>query len=151
MDKLTTKWSNQYGPVFRMRAANTRLIVITDPKLMELMANNPKVGKPFTYTFFKGWLGDSMVVTSGERWAKLRKLVTPSFHFQILEDFVKIFDEQAKVLVEKLSLSNGDVIDIPPYLARFTMDVICETAMGIKSGAQNNDNTTAQYRQACLE
>lgn len=149
--KLFAKWTQEYGHVFRVRAANTRLIVISDPKMMELMANNSKVGKPFTYQFFKGWLGDSMVITSGERWFKLRKLVTPSFHFQILEDFVKVFDEQAKILVEKLSEAQGDVIDTPSYLARFAMDVICETAMGIEGGAQSNDATTAKYRQACLE
>lgn len=146
-----SRWTKQYGQIFRVRAANTRMVVITDPKMMELIANNPKVGKPFTYKFFEGWLGDSTVIASGERWFKLRKLVTPSFHFQILEDFVKIFDEQAKILVDKIDAENGRAIDTPSYLARFAMDVICETAMGIKGGAQTNDKTTAAYRQACTK
>lgn len=151
MYNLLTRWSRQYGSIYRVRAAHTRMVVITDPKMMELIANNHRVGKPFTYNFFKGWLCDSMVVSSGERWSKLRKLTTPAFHFQILEDFLKIFDEQSHILVDKLADANGEVIDVAPYMARFAMDVICETAMGIKGGAQTNDTSTLKYRQACLE
>lgn len=118
---------------------------------MEAMANNPKVEKPFTFQFLNSWLGDSTVTANGERWFKMRRLVTPAFHFQILEDFVKVFDEQSKVLVQKLGEANGDVIDVPPYLARFAMDVICETSMGLRICAQENDSITAKYRQACVE
>lgn len=130
---------------------NTRMVIVSDPKMMELMANNQKVGKPFTYNFLKAWLGESVIVANGARWSKLRKLVTPSFHFQILEDFVKIFDEQSNILVDKLTQANGNVIDVSTYLAKVTMDVICETAMGVKVGAQNNDSASTSYRKACLE
>ena len=61
-----------------------------------------------------------------------RKMLTPTFHFKILEDFINIFNKQSVVLVEKLNeahrdmlVNNKDRINIFPYVARCTLDIIC--------------------------
>ena len=61
-----------------------------------------------------------------------RKMLTPTFHFKILEDFIDIFNKQSVVLVEKLNeahrdmlVNNKDRINIFPYVARCTLDIIC--------------------------
>ena len=149
VSKILCRWASEYGGVYRARVMHTRLNVVTDPKIIESISTNPKVGKPFVYKFLDAWLGDSLIIASGDRWSKLRRLITPAFHFQILEDYVKTMDEQAKVLVSKISETEGKTIDFHDYAARFAMDVICETAMGIKCGAQHNDMESAAYRDAC--
>ena len=59
-------------------------------------------------------------------------MLTPTFHFKILEDFLDIFNKQSQVLVQKLAEAhnemkdlNRDRIDIFPYVARCTLDIIC--------------------------
>ena len=59
-------------------------------------------------------------------------MLTPTFHFKILEDFINIFNKQSVVLVEKLNeahrdmlVNNKDRINIFPYVARCTLDIIC--------------------------
>lgn len=61
----------------------------------------------------------------GSKWHKRRKLLTPAFHFKILEDFVHVFNEQSAVLVGKLSEKVGQEFDIFPYITLCTLDVIC--------------------------
>lgn len=55
-----------------------------------------------------------------------RKIITPAFHFSILEDFVSIFDKHSSILVEKLRKyeDQGD-FDIFPLTALCTLDIIC--------------------------
>lgn len=72
------------------------------------------------------------MLTTGSKWHGRRKMLTPTFHFKILEDFLDIFNKQSKVLVEKLTeahnemkANNRDRIDIAPYVARATLDIIC--------------------------
>jgi hypothetical protein len=59
-------------------------------------------------------------------------MLTPTFHFKILEDFIDIFNKQSVVLVEKLKeahqdmvANNRDRINLFPYVARCTLDIIC--------------------------
>lgn len=53
-------------------------------------------------------------------------MLTPAFHFNVLQEFVDIFVEQSEVLVKKLKTEGSEVIkDIVPVLTRFTLDSIC--------------------------
>lgn len=89
------------------------------------IANNPKFIKPDQYTFLKVWLGNSLVIANGDRWHKLRKLITPAFHFQTLERFIPIFEEQADILVKKLaSIATKESINVLPVFQAFALDVV---------------------------
>jgi cytochrome P450 family 4 len=69
-----------------------------------------------------------------------RRLITPAFHFKILEQFVDIFESASNILIEKLSKeSENKSVDIYLYVTRCTLDVICETAMGTKVDVQNSE------------
>ena len=54
-------------------------------------------------------------------------MLTPAFHFKILEDFVQVFNEQSKTLIGKLSeaVKDGEHFNIYPYVTRCTLDIIC--------------------------
>ena len=64
---------------------------------------------------------------SGSKWFSRRKLLTPTFHFQILEDFVQVFNEQSQILIEQLhdALKVENELDIYPFITRCTLDIIC--------------------------
>lgn len=47
-------------------------------------------------------LCDTFVKSTGDKWKKNRKMLTPTFHFKILEDFLPIMNENTKILVELL-------------------------------------------------
>ena len=63
----------------------------------------------------------------GEKWRNRRKILTPAFHFKILEDFIDVFVEQSLVLVKKLKreVGNESGFNIFPYVTLCTLDIIC--------------------------
>ena len=75
-----------------------------------------------------------MHTETGARWKNRRRLLTPAFHFQILESFFDVFNEQSLRLVGKLNGavadSGGGELDVYPHLVRAALDIICETSMG---------------------
>lgn len=86
-------------------------------------------------------VGDGLLLSFGKKWASRRKILTPAFHFSILKEFVSLFDRQSGVLVERLSRHcNEKVIDIQPFIKLMTLDVVCETAMGVTINAQTDQN-----------
>ncbi|CAO1379802.1 unnamed protein product [Diamesa tonsa] len=103
--------------------------------------------KSFTYNFAKPWLGDGLLIAKGERWFKHRKIITPTFHFSVLDTFCEVFGENGNSLVNELNKLSGDVgkpINIYPLITRAALSIICETAMGIKvqtqQQSQDSDN-----------
>lgn len=64
---------------------------------------------------------------TGNKWRRDRKLLTPAFHFQILDGFFDVFNRNANILVEQINkrLPEQKEIDIIPLVSRCTLDVIC--------------------------
>jgi cytochrome P450 len=63
----------------------------------------------------------------GQKWRSRRKILTPAFHFKILEDFIDVFLDQSSVLVNKLKREIGSEsgFNIFPYVTLCTLDIIC--------------------------
>jgi cytochrome P450 len=60
-----------------------------------------------------------------QHWATHRKLLTPAFHFKVLENFVDVFNRNGKILVEKLSSHvNCPEFDGTPYMTLCTSENI---------------------------
>lgn len=75
-----------------------------------------------------------------QKWRSRRKLLTPAFHFRILDDAMKVFNFHGQILAEVLledSLKAPDnILNIFNYVTRCTLDIILETSMGQKLGIQ---------------
>jgi cytochrome P450 family 4 len=53
-------------------------------------------------------------------------MITPTFHFKILENFVEVFSEKSQILVSKLQKEVGSQgFDVFPYVTRCALDIIC--------------------------
>lgn len=54
-------------------------------------------------------------------------MLTPAFHFRILEDFLDVFNEQGIILADKLKGRSkvGEKFDITKDVTSCTMDIIC--------------------------
>lgn len=62
----------------------------------------------------------------GEKWFKRRKIITPAFHFKILEQFLEIFDAQSSSLVRILNdLKDKDNVVLHEYVGMCALDILC--------------------------
>ncbi|XP_015427377.1 PREDICTED: cytochrome P450 4V2, partial [Myotis davidii] len=96
----------------------------------------------------------SCISSTGNKWRSRRKMLTPTFHFTILEDFLDVMNEQANILVNKLEKHvDGEKFNCFFYITLCALDIICETAMGKNIDAQTNDDSEyvrAVYRMSDL-
>jgi len=116
-----------------------------------ILSSNKHIEKSRDYNFMHPWLGTGLLTSTGTKWHSRRKTLTPAFHFKILEDFVVVFNQQAEKLVTKLSPHAVDnkVVNIFPFITCATLDIICETAMGMSPNAQDDgesDYVKAVYK-----
>ncbi|XP_061396688.1 probable cytochrome P450 4s3 [Musca vetustissima] len=129
----------KHGATFRIWMGKDLVIFFTDPDdVKQLLSNNTLLHKSSNYRSLEPWLGKGLLTSSGETWHRRRKLLTPAFHFRILSEFKEPMEENCKILASRLKEKcNGtEEFDIYPYITLFALDVICETAMGIKKNAQ---------------
>ena len=62
----------------------------------------------------------------GNKWHGRRKFLTPAFHFKILEEYLKVFNANSQILVEKLGAKIGETfVEITSYVSVCTLDIIC--------------------------
>jgi cytochrome P450 family 4 len=63
----------------------------------------------------------------GQHWFNHRRLITPTFHFNVLESFCDVFSENSKILVEELERASADgiTVNIYPLITKAALDIIC--------------------------
>lgn len=131
------EYCETYGDTFRVRLGPKLVIFTRDLKVIESIASDQKFIKGIEYNGLIPLVGNGLLTSSGERWFKLRRLITPAFHFQILERFMPIFEEQADVFIKNLKNKIGEVVEVSGPLHDIGLDIIAETALGIKLNSQS--------------
>ncbi|KAH8267919.1 hypothetical protein KR026_011049 [Drosophila bipectinata] len=99
--------------------------------------------KPADYSVFENWLGEGIFTSGFEKWSHRRKIVMPAFNYAMINQFVKVFEKQSRILVDRLgdfSIS-GEPVDYFYVISCFTLDTICATALGVSANAQLNEKS----------
>ncbi|KAF8783291.1 cytochrome P450 4V2-like [Argiope bruennichi] len=118
-------------------------IIITKAEATEALISGTKhMEKGWTYMWLHPWLGTGLLTSHGSKWKSRRKLLTPSFHFDILKDFMPIFNEQAHVFAKRMQKEiTKDFTDIVMPVTLCSLDIICETTLGVTIDAQGNSDS----------
>lgn len=67
---------------------------------------------------------------SGAKWQSRRKTLTPTFHFNILTQFVRIFAKETNQFLDKLEEQcDKPFVDIMPLVTDFALKSICGTKL----------------------
>nr|XP_003221648.2 PREDICTED: cytochrome P450 4V2 [Anolis carolinensis] len=151
------KYSEQFRniPLYKLWVGPIPFLILYHADTVEVILSSSKyIEKPYLYKFLHPWLGTGLLTSTGDKWRSRRKMLTPTFHFAILLDFLDVMNEQASILVQKLEKHvDKEPFDCFLYITLCALDIICETAMGKNIGAQNNKDSEyvrAVYRMSDL-
>lgn len=139
--KLMRKYCAKYG-TFRLWAVGIGHIHTSRAKEAEILLSTSKhTEKSEMYRYLTDFLGTGLLISNGQKWQQRRKILTPAFHFHILQQFTSIFDEESvKVvaMIKGLLAKEERVLDVAKISCRLTLNIICESAMGVKLDAEGN-------------
>ncbi|XP_063230002.1 cytochrome P450 4C1-like [Bacillus rossius redtenbacheri] len=143
-----TELRRAHGPVFRMWIGPDLFVAVCDPSSCEaILSSQEALDKALNYRFLFPWIGRGLLTSTGAKWRKHRKIITPTLHFNMLEGFVDTMNSKARKLVDKLARHvGGGPFDIQPYVTLCSLDVICETAMRTSVNAM--DDQDGEYVRA---
>ncbi|KAH8370248.1 hypothetical protein KR093_002760 [Drosophila rubida] len=106
---------------------------IIDPEVVELILNDQNlINKSVVYDFLHPALRTGLLTSTDKKWHSRRKILTPTFHFNILGHFEEVFKTESLKFVEQFADSSEICISASELIPKFTLNSICETAMGVK-------------------
>ena len=148
-----------------------RFCVIFLPFFFKVIINSTtELTKGKDYELWKDWLGESLLMSDGERWRRTRKLVAPAFNAMRLDAYAEKMDAHIRVsgerlcarnqvggrsfalqtLVEKIrdaaAAAGGGTIDAQIFINRCSLDIVIDTMMAVQLGAQHG--RSLEYVQA---
>ncbi|XP_033835029.2 cytochrome P450 4F3 [Periophthalmus magnuspinnatus] len=117
-----------------------------------LMAHgNITVKDELVYGHLRPWLGESLLISNGDVWSRKRRLLTPAFHFDILKNYIVIFNSSTNSMHEKwkrMILNGKNNIEMFNDVTLMTLDSLLKCAFSCNSNCQES---TSGYVQAIVE
>ncbi|XP_050502863.1 cytochrome P450 4C1-like [Diabrotica virgifera virgifera] len=137
-------------PIYKLWSFDIAAVIVMHPEDVELVVNNSKHNdKSLIYSFLHDWLGTGLLTSGGTKWNKRRKILTPAFHFNILQEFVGMLNKETQILVDNLmKLSDAPHIDVTKSITEFTLYSIGETSLGV---SLREDPNCKRYKQAVYD
>lgn len=146
--------TNQYDGICRISAAHVKFVFVTLPDhIEEILSDNRFFEKSDEYLMLGPWVQEGLLtVGNRQKWQKRRKILAPAFHFRVIsEDFVRVFEKHSDIFVNRLGrlYASKGACNISRHVCLFTLDVLCETSMGVEVNAQADEESV--YVKAVLE
>ncbi|XP_071180898.1 ultra-long-chain fatty acid omega-hydroxylase-like [Mytilus edulis] len=117
------------------------VVFLTHPDTIKVImkSNAPKAKGNIGYSFMIPWIGDSLLVTHGSKWERNRRLLTPAFHFSVLNGYFEIYNDVADTLLEKLSngSKSGQYIEVYQNSALAVLDSLMQCSLSYKGNIQS--------------
>nr|BAD81026.1 cytochrome P450 CYP4G25 [Antheraea yamamai] len=135
--------------VVRLWIGPRLLVFIYDPRDVEvILSSHVHIDKADEYRFFKPWLGNGLLISTGQKWRSHRKLIAPTFHLNVLKSFIDLFNANSRAVVDKLKKESG-TFDCHDYMSECTVEILLETAMGVSKSTQ--DQSGFEYAMAVMK
>nr|XP_051690391.1 cytochrome P450 4F2 isoform X2 [Oryctolagus cuniculus] len=130
------------------------VITLWHPDVVRSVLNAPAVVVPKDmdfYGFLKLWLGEGLLLSTGDKWNSHRRMLTPAFHFEILKPYMKIFNRSTNTMHAKwqrLASEGNACLDMFEHISLMTLDSLQKCVFSFDSNCQES---SSDYIAAILD
>ena len=135
MHEVLSNWNKDYGPMFRLRLANQKAIVLSEPEIVrKILRDRPEHFRRISkmQPLFKELSSNGLFVAEGEQWKRFRKLSTPAFNPDHLRTFFPTLKELTNRMKQRWHqhAESQKVFDFKDEAMRYSVDVLTSLAFG---------------------
>ncbi|KAJ8321081.1 hypothetical protein KUTeg_002668 [Tegillarca granosa] len=125
-------WVMRFRPVLVFHHPDSVKVILktTEPK---------PTSQTSIYGMGMAWLGEGLLMANGDKWARNRRLLTPAFHFDILQPYVKVYNEAVDILmvkIEEMSKNGCQSFELFSHIGLLSLDIILKCAFSYESNCQ---------------
>ena len=147
--KRLDELSSDHPGIQRYRIGHLTYLSVCDPKYVAAVMKEPKTPD---YSLLVPWLGEGLLVAEGKKWLRNRRLLTPAFHYSILNNYTSIYSTCAAVLVEKWkdSAERNMPVHVFHDISSMSLDIILQCSFSFKANFQVGEKRHP-YVEACCQ
>ncbi|XP_062617356.1 leukotriene-B4 omega-hydroxylase 3-like [Saccostrea cucullata] len=134
-------------PMFHLLWISFRpVLILHHPETVKVLlkSTEPKPRQLGTvYILGLDWLGEGLLIANGQKWARNRRLLTPAFHFEILQSYIALKNKAASALVDKIDkeVETGKSFELFSFIGLASLDIILQCAFSFESNCQQLGDT----------
>ncbi|XP_008320917.1 cytochrome P450 4T8 [Cynoglossus semilaevis] len=150
---LILKWAKQYPDAFTMKFGPFMcFLVVYHPEYVKALLSSTEPKDDVGYRFSIPWIGNGLLVSSGPRWFRNRRLLTPGFHYDILKAYVKVMSDTTATMLKKWEsyTKSEESFELFEHVSLMTLDTIMKCAFSYSSNCQTESGTN-EYIKAVYE
>nr|XP_054923751.1 cytochrome P450 3A13-like [Dermacentor andersoni] len=144
------EWLDKYGDIVGFYNGAHPFIIVTDPELIrkiQIKDFNNFTSRGMMSGFVRSHpiISQSMVHAEGDRWKKMRSLITPAFTTSNMRKMASLIDDSTNELLDVIETlrPKHQVIEFRQLFQRLTADINLRSAFGIKSNLQQKDRVNS--------
>ncbi|CAH1382167.1 unnamed protein product [Tenebrio molitor] len=148
-----TKIYDSYPDLFKFWYGPTLIYGVSKPEYLEKVLTSPKaLSKMYLYRYAVPLGGHGLFTAPVSIWKRHRKIISPAFNQRVLDGFVEVFGSQSTIMVEELDkLVGKGEFDVFHVVSKTTLNIICESAMGVKVNGHTADSVFSQWIDRLME
>ncbi|ODM89223.1 putative cytochrome P450 4aa1 [Orchesella cincta] len=128
-------WCRIYGPVFKLRFGPMSFIMLNSPQYFQKLLGSTDVNhhhKGFIYEPIRPALNDGLIISTGEKWKRRRKLISKHmFNHKTFVSYISIFNDEANQIVKALQeTGSGTEVNVSAFLIDATLNAITKASIG---------------------
>lgn len=134
------KMSANYATPLRLWLGTKLFIYLDNVEDVEIILAAPEcINREESYQFMKEALGvDGIFTLEGKVWRQHRKIVGPSFNYNVVLGYLPVFNRNCQTLIRQISSKcNQAPFDARDYIKVITLDSFLEATLGTSMSADD--------------
>ncbi|KAJ7330608.1 hypothetical protein OS493_022223 [Desmophyllum pertusum] len=138
--KYHVKCATEFKTCYRLWVGPLKsLVVLCHPDTIQVIQSSNAPKERFVYNLVRPFIGDGLITSEGDKWFRMRRLLTPAFHFEILKPYVRVFQESTNVLLEKWSSQERGEVELFHHISLMTLDSVLKCALSYRTNCQTQE------------